>query len=136
MQWSDLPRDPPPRLLRQFAFLCLVFFGVLAWRAWSHRSASLAVVLGVIAVGAGLLGLARPRALRPIFVGWMVLAFPIGWLVSNILMGALFYIVFTPIALLFRILGRDALELRRREVTSYWSPKPVIEDPRRYLREY
>jgi Saxitoxin biosynthesis operon protein SxtJ len=74
---------------------------------------------------------------RPVFVGWMIAAFPIGWLVSKVLTAALFFTVFTPIALIFRLLGRDALMLRRDpDRPTYWTPKPPTTDPRRYLREF
>ena len=138
MQWSDIPRDPSPRTLRQFAGLCLLFFG--GWAAWQwfgRGRVALAILFAVLALGIGLTGLVRPRAVRGIFVGWMVLGFPIGWTISNLLMAALFLLVFTPIGLVFRLTGRDALELRRRpDRPTYWSPKPLMTDPRRYLREY
>jgi hypothetical protein len=138
MQWSDIPRDPTPRTLRQFAGLWLAFFGAWACWEWLARGRpAVAVALGVAALAVGLTGLARPSAVRPVFVGWMVLAFPVGWLVSRLLLAALYYTVFTPIGLLFRLLGRDALELRRRpDRPTYWSPRPEAVDPLRYLREY
>ena len=44
----------------------------------------------------------------------MVLAFPIGWTVSLVLLGLVYYGLFTPIGLVFRLVGRDALQLRPR----------------------
>ena len=90
-----------------------------------------------MAVAVGVLGLARPAAIRPVFVGWMVLAFPIGWAVSNLLLAAVFYGLFTPLAVLFRLLGRDALALRARPgAATYWVPRPAPADVRRYFRQF
>ena len=76
-------------------------------------------------------------AVKPIFVGWLVLTFPIGWTVSNLMLAILFYGVFTPLGLVFRLRGRDLLGLRRREgVESYWAKKPEVTDMKRYLREF
>jgi len=130
---------PPsrPKTLRQFAALWLVSFVALgAWRAWHGRPDAVAVALAAAGAGVGLAGLARPAIVAPIYRGWMVLVFPIRWTVSWIAMGAAFHLVFTPVALLFRLIGRDALGLRRRTATSYWQPKPAARSPRDYLRPF
>jgi hypothetical protein len=137
MRWSDIPFRPTNRTLRQFAGLWLVIFGsAAAWQAWEGRDTA-ALVLAALAVTVGPLGLAWPRLLRPVFVGWMVLAWPVGWVVSRLVLACLFYGLFTPLGLLFRALGRDVLALRRRPgQTTYWAPKPMPADPRRYLRQF
>lgn len=136
MRWSDLPLSPRDRELRQFAVLWIVFFsGLAAWQGRGH--AMLAWFLFGVAFAVGLLGVWRPRAIRPIYVGWLVLAFPIGWLVSRIVLAAVFYLVFTPVALLFKIIGRDALQLRRSaDKETYWSAKPQADHPRRYYQQF
>ena len=138
MQWSDIPRDPPPRMLRQFAGLWLLFFGLLAaWQAGSRDNPSAAVTLGVLAVAVGVPGLLRPALVRPVFVGAMIVSFPIGWLVSKILLAVVYYGLFTPIALVFRFTGRDVLARRRDPAaTTYWKPKPAPADSRSYFRQF
>ena len=80
---------PPTKTLRQFAGLWLVFFGGLAaWQGFVRRHATLAIVLAVLALTIGPLGLLWPRLIRPVFVAWMVLAFPIGWTVSQLMLAA------------------------------------------------
>src|SRR5437773_822447 len=127
MQWSDIPFRPSSRTLRQFAALWLAFFGsAAAWQALVRDNGTAAVVLGALAVTVGPIGLAWPRLVRPVFVGWMVLAFPVGWLVSRVVLAVVFYGLFTPVGLLLRALGRDVLALRRRaDRVSYWEPKPA-----------
>jgi len=104
---------------------------------WLDGAASpLAVGLLGTALTAGLLGMLRPQWLRPVFVGWMILAFPVGWLMSHLLLAALYYGVFTPLGLLLRLLGKDSLGLQRSTAASYWQEKPQQADLRRYLRQY
>ncbi len=138
MQWSDIPFRPATRTLRQFAGLWILFFSFGAvWQALVRGHNTAAVVLGLLAIIVGPVGLAWPRLIRPIFVGWMVLVFPIGWVVSKAMLAVLFYGLFTPIGLLFRQLGRDPLARRRRpELQSYWAPKALPDDPKRYLRQF
>jgi hypothetical protein len=138
MRWSDIPFSPEPRTLRQFAGLWLAFFGGLAaWQGLMRGRPGLAAALAVLAVVVGGLGLMRPALVRPIFVGWMVLAFPIGWTVSLLLLGLVYYGLFLPIGLAFRLAGRDALALRPRPgATTYWAPHAAPADVRRYFRQF
>lgn len=93
------------------------------------------MVYGVLAVIVGFLGLIAPRAVRYVYVAWSVVAFPIGWLVSTVVLGVLFYGMFTPIGLAFRASGRDLLARRRPPVDSYWRPKPAARTSREYFRQ-
>jgi hypothetical protein len=125
-------------MLRQFAGLWLAFFGGLAaWQGIMRGRVGLAVGLAVLALVVGGLGLIRPALIRPIFVGWMVLAFPIGWAVSLVLLGLVYYGLFLPIGLAFRLAGRDALQLRPRPgASTYWTPRTAPADVRRYFRQF
>lgn len=138
MQWSDIQFSPTQRTLRSFCGLGALFFGGIAtWQGLVRGNASVAIALGVIAVAFGVCGLIRPAAIRPVYVAWMVVAFPIGWLVSTVLLAITYYGVFTPIGLAFRLVGRDPLRLRRRQDSnSYWIQKPGITDPRRYFQQF
>ena len=138
MQWSDIPFRPKTKELRQFAGLSLLVFGGLAaWRYWSRGFDNIVAALAVLALAIGPIGLVKPNLIRWIYVGWMIVAFPIGWTVSRIMMGILFYGIFTPIALWFRLIGRDPLD-RRLEPgrASYWTPKPAPVSVRSYFRQF
>jgi Saxitoxin biosynthesis operon protein SxtJ len=130
--------NPAKRVLRQFGALWIVFFAALAARQEFHHHAHLAaIVLAVLAVTVGPLGIAWPAAIKPVFVGWMALAYPIGWLVSRIVLGIIFYGLFTPLAWIFRIMGRDALALKPKPAAaSYWHEKPAATDQAQYLHQF
>ncbi len=137
MQWSEIVKPPTPNLLRQFAVLWLVVFGGLAgWRAWHGQTDAWTLVLALLALIVGGSGLVWPKAIRWVFTGWMIAAFPIGWTISRIVLAAMFYLVFTPVGLFFRITGRDALGLNRRPGRSYWIGKPGPERPEQYFRQF
>ena len=137
MRWSDIPFQPKSRTLRQFAACWLVVFFLLGLVQYhlKHRPQ-----LGLILIGAALLlgipGLLRPGLVRPIFVSWMVLAFPIGWGLSQTMLLVMFYAILTPVALLFRMRGRDPLRRRRSICASYWVRKETPKDVRAYFRQY
>jgi len=136
MQWSDIQFNPSEKTLRQFAGLFLIVFSLMAVVEFElrHRS-QLGLIYTALAVTIGPLGLVRPRLVRPIWVAWSVIAFPIGWVVSTVFLAVLFYVVFTPAAIFFRLTGRDVLALRRTEAGSYWKPRPAPRSKRQYFRQ-
>ena len=138
MKWSDIPRNPSPRMLRQFAGLWILFFaGMGLWQYLAHARTDLAFGLMALAFTIGPLGLMFPAAIKPIFVAWLVLAFPIGWLVSRVVLMILFWGVLTPVGVVQRLFGRDVLGLRRpQHVTSYWMPKERSTEVRSYFRQF
>ena len=138
MQWSDVTRRQTSKTLRQFGILCLVIFG--GWAVWrfaaGHRGLVTSFLAGASAL-LGLLGLLKPNALQPIFTAWMTVAFPVGWLVSRLLLATLYYAVFTPIGVFFRLRHRDVLRIRHKSsVGSYWTVKPGRSDVSDYLRQF
>jgi hypothetical protein len=136
MQWTDVVRPPSNRMIRQFAGLFLVVFLAMAgWRWWQGRQDVWTISLAGLAIAVGLLGQVAPAAIRPLYTAWMVVAFPIGWTVSRIILGAAFFGVVTPMAVAFRAAGRDQLRLRRRTETSYWLPKRQPASDAEYFRQ-
>src|SRR5262249_57188977 len=97
MRFSDLSLNPSARTLRQFAGLWVLFFGGLAcWYAAGTGPKGVAVAFALAAL-LGPIGLVRPALLQPIFVGWMVLAFPIGWVGSRFVLAGPFFRLFSPL---------------------------------------
>ncbi|MEX2188931.1 MAG: hypothetical protein WD875_19135 [Pirellulales bacterium] len=139
-----LNRDPSPRQLRQFAAAGLVLMPLAAWLfagrplgdAWSpwhtRQIGGLAALGGVLVA----LSFVAPRALRPVFVAASLLTLPIGLVVGEILLAVIYFLVFTPVALLFRLIGRDALDRKfDRSAASYWRPKAPPRDATSYFRQ-
>ncbi|MEL7533052.1 MAG: SxtJ family membrane protein [Bacteroidota bacterium] len=73
-----------------------------------------------IGLGIGISALLSPRWAKWIHQGWMKLAEGLGWINSRILLGIIFYLLLTPIALMVRLFRKDPLQLRRPETDSLW----------------
>ena len=135
---DETPAPVSRRMLRQFAALCFGIFGLLFVLSW-HKHGGVtarALVAAAIAMLVGLPGLIWPSYIKPIFLGVMAVTQPIGHVMSTILLGVVYYVFLTPLALIFRWTGRDALARRNSQAASYWTPKMQPADPRQYLRQY
>ena len=137
MQWTEVTARPSTRTLRQFAALFLIVFTVTAGlRVWHGDTGTLTITIAATGVAVGLVGLLWPDAIRYVYTGWMIAAFPIGWTISRVIVTLLFYVVFAPFALVFRLLGRDALRLHRRTPTTYWIETKGGEPPESYYAQF
>ena len=136
MKFSDIPRNPDNRILRQFAGLWILFFGAIALSQHFRSQNTTVAVVGTLAMVVGVPGLFFPRILKPIFVGWMILAFPIGWLVSHVILFLIYWSVFVPVGFILQRMGHDPLRLRKPAVDSYWEQKTQQSSLRRYLKQF
>jgi hypothetical protein len=138
---------PGKRELRQFGFFALVAFGlaggVILWKgglfhlSFGGAARPAAFTLWAVGAASALLSILWPQGNRPLFVALSLLAFPIGWIVSHLVLAVLFYGVLTPVGLLFRILGRDPLARPFREdLRSYWVDLRDVTDEKDYFRQF
>ena len=132
IQWN-----PSEKQLRQFAGVWFPAFCGLVGYSIGHKTGHWRemeigwVLAGLLSVG----GLVLPALIRPIFVGLILLTFPIGWVVSHLLLGLIFYGVVTPIGLILRISGHDPLQLKKPSGNSVWKTSIGKTDATRYLRQ-
>jgi len=134
----EINRNPSKSELRWFGALGLLFFAMVGLAVW-HKTHSLAAprIIWGCALVAVAIYYAVPSLRRPAYLGWMYAAFPIGWVVSHLLMVVVFYGVLTPIGLLMRLFGRDPLNRTfDRSATSYWIEHDPGSDLDRYFQQY
>jgi hypothetical protein len=95
-----------------FVVVCLLPLasgGIPRWWALALATTILAVTL------------LRPRWLNPFNQVWFQFGKLLQWLVTPVILAAMYFAVFMPIALALRALGRDPLKLRfDQAATSYW----------------
>jgi hypothetical protein len=74
------------------------------------------------------LALAWPRSLTHVYRLWMTVGEVLGWINTRIILGVLFYLLFTPLGLCMRLRGKDVLSLTRRsDLSSYWITRDQAE---------
>jgi hypothetical protein len=126
------------RELLWFGPLFALFSGLVGGYArWKFGAPEVAKWIWIISAGVIVLYYLLPPLRKWIFIGWMAAVFPMGWILSHVLLSLVFYLVVFPIGLMMRLFRYDAL--RRRldpEATSYWIKREANPDRRRYFRQF
>ncbi|MDX2186096.1 MAG: SxtJ family membrane protein [Opitutaceae bacterium] len=137
MPLLSINRSLPPGQLRLFGVVCLGVLGIMAWRTGAFGgSTTAAAICGVVAcvVLAGFVSIPWMRRLL-IAVSWVT--FPIGLVLSYLILAVVFYLVFTPIGIVMRLGGRDVL--RRKSIDraeSFWIPRKAQRTLKSYLEQF
>jgi hypothetical protein len=104
--------------------------------AGASPAAVAAAVGGLGAAGAAVTWLA-PAAGSGLYRVWLLAAVPIGWTMSRVVLGVVYYAVLTPVGLLLRLFGRDPMERGfDPSAGTYWVERKTARDPRRYFRQF
>jgi Saxitoxin biosynthesis operon protein SxtJ len=105
---------------RSFGFVFAAVFAIIA--AWPlMHGAGLRWWSAGVAGAFALVALVVPSILAVPNRLWMKLGLLMGKVVAPIALGILFFLVFTPMGMLMRLLGKDPLKLKRDEAAStYW----------------
>ena len=82
-----------------------------------------------LACAFGLLGIAAPRFLDPVYRAWMAVGEGLGWVNRWILLGIVFYGVLTPMGIVMRLAGRDPMR-RRFNVRARYVSRAVCAEAR------
>lgn len=131
--------QPPTTQLAQFGVFSLFGFPAIGVLAWWKFGGPPWLMFALIGLGVLAFALSRidPKLVKPLFVGLMIVATPIGFVISMTLMVLIFYGLFLPVGLVFRAFGRDPLAKRPdHRSKSYWhergTPRPLAS----YLKLY
>lgn len=124
------------KTLGNFGLLFFVVLGAMAgvsyWKGSSHWPWFIA--------GSGLfliLGLFFPYLLKSFYRVWMVFAHLLGWIMTRVIVTLTFFLIFTPVGIILRMLGKDLLNKRiDRSASTYWRKREPISDKSRYLKQY
>lgn len=117
---------------RNFGLVFTAFF-VLVCLAPLRRHQPVRVWALVPALAFLLVTAVRPGLLRPLNKAWMQLGHLLGKVMTPIVTGLLFFLVFTPAAIVMRLSGKDPLQLSfDKKKNSYWierrPPGPAPEE--------
>ncbi len=146
-QMIEINLRPDAKTLREFGFFAIAGFGFIAAIA-HYETFIFALGLGdakpyvvntfvALAAYSGLFALIYPKANLPVYLGLTIASYPIGLVLSYVIMGTLFFGMITPMGIVMRIIGRDPLERKLdREAESYWTDCRPAREKESYFRQF
>ncbi len=120
---SEETIKPPSE--KSFGITFAVVFGLIAaWLYWRKHVPIYSVMAAAGAIFFLTAAFLAPQILRPINLIWLKFGLLLHKIVNPIVMGLLFFLVFTPMGFIMRRSGKDLLSLKRDSAAaSYWSPR-------------
>ena len=111
---------PDKKELRNFAItICAalsIIGGIVLWQKGDAGFVFIAVGLLFI-----VLGLISPKLLTPIYKVWMAFSHIMGFIMNHLILALMYYIVFTPIGLIRRMIKKDPLHISLNQAKeTYW----------------
>lgn len=128
---------PDAKELRRFAIAMLIGFFVLgalaALRAWGIGTGSIVLwsVGATLAVAALVPKLGR--------IAYLAVYLPtsiIGYVVSNVLLALMFFLIITPLGIILKLTGKDVLQQRRQKRETQWIPLKETKNEDSYYRQF
>ena len=131
--------EVPQRVdLRKFGLVMAAVLVLVSGYLWYIDAMDPAQVVFSVAAGLLIVGLVLPVVLTPIYFPWMWLARILAFVNTHLLLGFVFYTLFTFIGLGMRLLGRDPLDRKiLPDSDSYWQRResPLLSRDH-YLRQF
>jgi hypothetical protein len=106
-----LPKAKPVHTVWVITLGCLVLYLLKTWPGWLY-----------MATGIGVFGLISPFLARKIDLLWRKLGYVLGLFIPKIILGLLFFLMLTPLAILSRLFRKsDPLSLKKQEESLFQS---------------
>jgi hypothetical protein len=143
----ELKLHPSNRELRQFGYIALAALAALGtvvyWKRglfginFGEKANWIVYAIWALGLISALLSLVFPAANRPLYVALTIVTYPIGYIVSLVLLAIFFYGVLTLVAIVFRLIGRDVLNRKfEPQAPSYWIPHNSPKSIKRYFQQF
>jgi hypothetical protein len=131
----DVNWKPAGRDLRWFGLVMIIGMGLVGGLFYWRHLPVVSYVLWAFGAVSGLAGLSGTKVALPFYWLWMGIAFVTGNVINRVLLGAVFYLLVTPIGLIMRLTGRDRLRLRRPRGDTCWLDADYHPDVEHYERQ-
>ena len=108
---------------KKFGFFFTFVFASVSAYFYNKLTVSLSYTFGLASLTFLVITFFKADALLPLNKLWMRLGLLIGTIVSPLVLGLIFFVLFTPIALVMRSFGRDELRLKFSKKSSHWKSR-------------
>tara|TARA_B100000902_G_scaffold59136_1_gene66156 strand:- start:653 stop:1069 length:417 start_codon:yes stop_codon:yes gene_type:complete len=105
---------------KKFGYFFTLIFLIITGYFFLNKSLNLAYVFATISITLFFITITKADLLLYPNKLWIQFGLLLGMIISPIVLGVLFFVLFTPTAILMKIFGRDELRIKFKKNTSYW----------------
>ncbi len=105
---------------QKFGFFFSVIFFACCLYFFFNRQLTVSITFGGLSGVFVLIAWLRPNLLEPLNKAWYLLGIFLGKIVSPLILGIMFFLMITPLAIGMKLAKRDVLFLKKRKTNSYW----------------
>jgi hypothetical protein len=139
MSMIEINWRPGRKELRNFATVALIASVIVSLLLYVLKGLAVQWVTLILAAGfiTFLSSFICLKITRIIYLGLILLTFPIGYAVSFILLAAFYFLLLTPLSLFFRLIGRDILCRKfDSNAESYWLSRQPPKNLDNYFHQF
>ena len=139
MSLIEIDWNPKDRQLKNFGKVALVATAVISLLLYFLKGVAIQWVSIILAFGIiiFIISLISLKLTKLIYLGMILLTLPIGFVVSFVLLAAFYFLLLTPLGLIFRLIGRDPLCRRfDKNAKSYWLSRHPPKGPEQYFHQF
>jgi hypothetical protein len=105
---------------RKFGFFFTFIFGLSAAYFYKNNPMLLSYIMAIVSFVLFIVTVIKADFLLPLNKFWMRFGLLLGMVISPIVLGIIFFGLFTPIAIIMRLSGRDELQLKFIKKPNHW----------------
>lgn len=121
---------------KSFGALFSVVFLIVAIYFYINKNNSFFLIFGNFSIIFTILTLTKPDILSLFNKMWMRFGLFLGKITNPIVMGFIFFFIFTPVSFLMRLFGRDELSLQFKKKSSYWINRTEYNQSNSYNHQF
>ena len=121
---------------KSFGFFFTAFFWIGSIFSYYVNNKEWFFILGIIGLAFLIISTLKSDALFPINKLWMKFGLLLGMIISPALLGIIFFGIFTPIAVLMRLFGRDELKLQFKKKVTYWVSREEDSEAKTFKNQF
>lgn len=139
MSLMEINWNPKREELRNFGIIALIASAVISLLLYLFKGLGIQWISVILSVGfiIFLCCIISVKLSRTIYLSLTLVTLPIGWMVSFILLASFYFLLLTPIGLIFRLAGRDPLHRKfDSAANSYWLTWHPPDSYNRYFHQF
>lgn len=124
------------KALRDFGFIMTTAFLIVAFLPVIKSTGQYRPAWLMGAAAFLIPALIRPALLKPLYQLWMLLGGVLGFVNTRIILGVIYFVLFTPLALALRLMGKDILSMRYAKGKESYLVRPNLTATKSFKRQF